>query len=246
MDFMDILSEARAPKNKTKINYNPIDFSSVIEAPTNIDGSLDDTDTEDYNSEVEADTADTGADTTTEDDTAAEDDATADEEPTSDDETTEDETTEEDDTTEEEASEDEEATDYSAETDEVTVDDTGEGEDDTMTDDVSSEEETTEEPNEEDFGNLSNKSLIKDFINLYDSINTTIDKLDSLPISDMEALSISITTKHKLAKLTDFIYVYVTGQFNSKNYSENLYIYKYIVQLYKISVEILSKINKIH
>lgn len=233
MDFMDILSEARAPKVRNRVNYIPIDFSSVIEAPTNIDGSLEDTDTEDYNSDVEADTADTGAD-----DTATEDETT-DEEPTSDDDTSTEEETTDEETTDEEAPEEDEATDYSAETEEITVDDTGEG-------DTTSEEETTEETDESDIGNLSNKSLIGDFIALYDSINTTIDKLDNLPISDMEALSISITTKRKLAKLTDFIYAYVTRLFRTKTYSENLYIYKYIVQLYKISIEILSKINKIH
>ena len=236
MDFLNILSEATNPVEKT-IKRTSLNILTEAPKKTNIKVTAKDTEGAgtDYGAEVE-DVTD-NADNTEPEGEDNEPEATTDDDATDDD-------ANDAEATDDNAGEDVEATDYTAETDNITVggdeentDDNADNNEDTTTDTAENNEDNNE------LGQLSNKALIDDFINLYDSLTVSINKLDNLQSLDMQDLAIVIDTKKKFAKLSDYIYAYVTRVFNEKTYSENLYVYKYIIQLYKISVEILSKIS---
>lgn len=185
----------------------------------------------DYNEGVD----DEVADDTTEEETAD------DTEDTTEDDTTEDESTDEDAEEETEEPTDDEPTDYTEDVD------TGETEDtdaDASTDDsqgdssYGSESENTDDPNVN-----KNKALMKDFIELYDNIDNNMNKLDKIKSLDMITTEVINRVKYNLTNLSDYVYEYIRTTFTTKDYTDNLYTYKYVVQLYKICVQMLTKIN---
>ena len=221
MNFMDILREAKGDKAEE----TPTETASEDEAT-------------DYTEEVNTED--------TEDAEPAEDEATDYTEEVDTEETQEDETTE--DTTEGETQEDEppteeEGTDYTEEVGDIspegeTDETTEETTDDGSTDDTSSEESEMDAENNE-----SLSRLYADFIRLYDHITMTNTKLDKLKSLDMISSQTISKVKDNFSLMSEYIYRYLRTIFKSKTYVDNLYTYKYLVQLYKICVQMLSKIN---
>lgn len=132
----------------------------------------------------------------------------------------------------------EEIDDDGTSTDDTTTDETGEeSPDDTSMDDSA---ETSKENDE--FAE-NNRVLMNDMIYLYYNIKSNIDKLDVLEFLDVVSCKIVIESKRQMGKLMEYTYNYITSIFKTKSYSENLYTYKYIVELYTISIEMLKKIS---
>lgn len=192
----------------------------------------------DYNEGVD----DEVADDTTEEET------TDDAEETSDEETTEDDTTEEDETEEEttdeeesdETTEEDEPTDYTADVDTAESDDTT---DDTSGDDSQADSEYGSDTNSDDPNVAKNRALMKDFIELYDNIDNNMNKLDKIKSLDMITTEVINKVRSNLTELSEYVYEYIRTTFSTKDYTDNLYTYKYLVQLYKICVQMLTKIN---
>lgn len=191
----------------------------------------------DYNEGVD----DEVADDTTEEETADDTEETTDED-TTEEEPTDEETDETDETSEDETEEpsEDEPTDY---TEDVDTGETEDNADDTSGDDSQDDSGYGSESSSDDPNAVKNRALMRDFIELYDNIDNSMSKLDKIKSLDMITTEIVNRVKHNLTTLSDYIYNYIRTIFNTKEYTDNLYTYKYIVQLYKICVQMLTKIN---
>lgn len=233
MDFMDILMEAKGEK-KTKITISE-DDTKEAEDYTETEDENTDSETDEENDESDEETGNVNPD-----DAEDPDDAPTDYTEDSDNETseeTEDDTGNSDgvetDTTEDS---DDAPTDYTEDSGDVTP----EGEDG---DDDSESSVSPDTTGEDDESTSNNKILINDFLVLYDSIKTNSDKLDKLKTYDMVSSQIIGRVKDMMSELMEYVYSYVSKTFSSKTYVENLYTYNYCVQLFKISAQMLLKIN---
>lgn len=221
LNILDILREAKDPDNKSsKINVT----ADVNEA-------------EDYSADVE----DASSDNVDSDESADDIDTTSDETEEVTDDTETEETTDDDNTSDdsEDSSADDigEPTDYSEEADDMSSDDDSSNMDDVQSDDTSMDQSDNDESSDD------NRVLKNDMIELYDSIKNTVDKLDSIEFLDVVSLKIVIRAKQQMNDLSEYLYTYITSAFDKKVYAENLYTYRYIVELYKISVQMLQKIR---
>jgi hypothetical protein len=191
----------------------------------------------DYNEGVD----DEVADDTTEEETADDTEETTDED-TTEEEPTDEETDETDETPEDETEEpsEDEPTDYTEDVDAGETEDTT---DDSSGDDSQDDSGYGSEPSGDDPNAVKNKALMKDFIELYDHIDNNMNKLDKIKSLDMITTEIINRVKYNFTSLSEYIYNYIRTIFNTKDYTDNLYTYKYIVQLYKICVQMLTKIN---
>jgi len=215
LDFMSILREAKDPITKIEVGTDDTDES------TDYSESVDTDDVDDTMTDEETDD-------TTEDDTTDEES-----EDTTDDEDTED--------TEDTGEDEDLPTDYSETVDEIQpTDDGGIGEE-TPTDDTMSEDEASEEdPDEKHKKNI----LLSDFVQLYAHINNTLTKFDSIKSLDMLTRAVINKAKENMTTLAHYTHTYTSEIYKTKTYTENLYTYKYIVQLYKICVQMLGEINE--
>lgn len=225
MDFMKILKEAKEEKTTT------IDVSEdASKGATN------------YNDEADAmdDTAD-DADTTTEEDTGD----TAEEEPADTEEQTDDEATDDnvDEESDEGSEEEDGPTDYTAETEDIGTEDDTSSDDTAGGDDNQSSYDDGGSGDSDDPYAEKNRALMDDFIALYSHININIDKFDKVKSLDMMTSAIVGQVKNNLTELSEYLYTYIRGPFKKKTYADNLYTYKYVIQLYKLCVQMLSKID---
>lgn len=214
MNFMDILKEAKDP-NPTNINVADDAADDATDYNADIDDSIGDEDT---------DTEDTDQTDGAED---ADSDTTESEDESGDDETSDTEETEET-----------EPTDYTEELGEIQPEE-------------DSEEQPTEDSPTDDSVNDTNDGdatkqnmLLNDFIELYSRLHNNIDKFDKIKSLDMVTRTVINRVKNNLVTLSEYTFTYTTSLFKKKTYTENLYIYNYIVQLYKICIQMLSKINE--
>lgn len=215
MNFMDILKEAKDP-NPTNINVDDDATNDATDYNADIDDAVSDEDTTD-NTDTEE----------TEQEDGQEDDA-------SDADETEDEPTDEESPEPDES----EPTDYTEEISEIQPEE-------------ESEEQTTEDPPADDSTDESGDTdtpkqnmLLNDFVELYSRLHNNIDKFDKIKSLDMMTRSVINRVKTNLTTISDYTFIYTTTVFKKKTYTENLYTYNYIVQLYKICIQMLSKINE--
>lgn len=103
---------------------------------------------------------------------------------------------------------------------------------------------TNEEPQEEDEATKLNKLLLNDFTDLYYSIKANSSKLDTIDSVDIVTTQILIRAKDHLSKLHAYTYNYIIRHFTKSSYAQNLYVYKNIIALYKITIEMVKKIRK--
>lgn len=212
-----------------------MDFMTILKEAkdpnTKITVTEEDTeeDTTDYNADVDEETDETPEETEEE----TEDTDTGEEE-------SEEDTSEE---SEEEGSgedEEDEATDYSEQIDDIQP---TEGEDTGSEEDTSAETPSDSESSEDDSDKTKIGILLHDFVDLYGNINNNIAKLDKIKSIDMMTQTVLNKAKSNLNTLSDYTHNYIVTIFTNKSYTENLYTYKYIIQLYRICVQMLSKIN---
>lgn len=155
------------------------------------------------------------------------------------------------------------ATDYTVDEAEIDPDGPDEGGDpadtepedytDTATDDGSEDmndsdpnEDGTEVPAEEepnDTENENNRILLDDTINLYHTINDTVDKLVDVSRDNIVTNKIINQVSHNCRMLAKVIYDYIVFKFSKNKYVHNVYKYNYFLQAFKINVEMLKKIQ---
>lgn len=228
MNIFDILKEARSPSkpNNKTIRISANNYTDYTEDVTdntseevNIDAAQNvQDDSNDYTEEVE----EVGSDETTTDTTEEPDDS--------------------------------ESTDYTEDVDYADNVDSDEDEPTDYTEDVNSDG-NDENPNnqysnnvpeeqspEEVIENQQNLELLDSLIDLYYSICGTCAKLDSSTHVNVLANKVNIQVKQNFSTLCDYIYKFITTQFNNNTYVKNLYIYNYIIESYKINIEMLKKI----
>lgn len=152
--------------------------------------------------------------------------------PTDDETPTEDEDTTEDDTGEESA--DDETTDYGEDvpTEDETTDDSASSD--------APDDSASEEPGEE---TGENGTLIDDFLALYYSLQSTINRLTELDKSNKIINKIVSRVITNLTNVQTEVFNYVRFKFSKSNFAGNLMKYNYFVEAYKINLTILRKTN---
>lgn len=114
------------------------------------------------------------------------------------------------------------------------------------TDDSDLSEGGTEEPAEEepnDTENENNRILLDDMINLYYTINSTVDRLVDVSRDNIVTNKIINQVSHNCRMLAKVIYDYIVFKFSKNKYVHNVYKYNYFLQAFKINVEMLKKIQ---
>ena len=225
MKLFDILLEAEAPGTKRET----ISVKADPNENTNYTDDVPDDAGDDAGSNTQSQQTSTtdNKDDNQEDTTSNEDD------------NTEDDTDNEEDsgTTEEVGADD--STDYTED-----LDDSESTEDDTSDDsDSSYDDSSLEEPAEDPAELKKKKSLLDDLIFLYKDICTNIDKFENLTDIEMNQRLIIIRVKKNFTKISESLYSYITTVFAKDTYVHGLLMYNYYIEMYKINIEMLSKIS---
>ena len=105
------------------------------------------------------------------------------------------------------------------------------------------EDTPEEDSNENTDESENNAALLRDSINLYYNIKQNIDKIDKLSYNNNLINKTNIQVKQNLSKLLEYLYDFITIRFKKNKYIDNLYMYDYFIEAYKINVEILKKIS---
>lgn len=154
------------------------------------------------------------------------------------------------------------ATDYSEDSpnddDDNTTEDTGDDDtddettdygEDTTTDDEDAgdnassdapDDSASEEPSEEQG---ENSTFIDDFLALYYSLQSTINRLTELDKSNKIINKIVSRVVTNLTNIQTEVFNYVRFKFSKSNFAGNLMKYNYFVEAYKINLTILRKTN---
>ena len=155
-------------------------------------------------------------------------------------------------------SDSDESTDYTDDFDSSSSDEGG----DEDTGDSSSDDDNTDDSNADDgevdklkqledelFSNLTpeqisikNIELKKNYIELYDTINRTINRVNKIPKSDTTINVIAFITE-KLIELKDMVNFNITKNYKSKTYIENYTDYEQSLAILSTLNKILSEIN---
>ncbi len=202
---------------KWTLNQEISKLNVVTEAP-------DDMQATDYSAaEAELDSADTSKTDTTDTQTDTNTDQTQNKD-TNQDETKQDDTNTDDDM---------DATDYS-EDDPLA--------DDESTDDTTDDETPEEEPVPDQQGDKSkNTYLIRDFIDLYYTINNIIEKLNNVSKTDLIKSKVYLQVIENLTESSNILYDYIVHEFNAKSYIFNLYQFNLFLECVKVNIEIIKK-----
>lgn len=105
------------------------------------------------------------------------------------------------------------------------------------------EDTPEEDSNENTDDSENNAALLRDSIDLYYNIKQNIDKIDKLSYNNNLINKTNIQVKQNLSKLLEYLYDFITIRFKKNKYIDNLYMYDYFIEAYKINVEILKKIS---
>ena len=105
------------------------------------------------------------------------------------------------------------------------------------------EDTPEEDSNENTDESENNAALLRDSIDLYYNIKQNIDKIDKLSYNNNLINKTNIQVKQNLSKLLEYLYDFITIRFKKNKYIDNLYMYDYFIEAYKINVEILKKIS---
>lgn len=245
MDFFTILQEAKKPST-TKINIDTDDtdtdnYEEVVPDKATIeldeesgdyedDTVADDGESTDYTTEDTELSDDTDDDVSSDSDDGQEDDADISEDYSEDAET-------DDSVGDDDATGDADATDYVDQDDD---DYSPEGEDSGEGSDMS---EGGEAPVENDEDAEKNARLCDDFIHFFDVVKKAIQKVDEIDHSNINAILIIRQVKINLMRLEDYLFTYITTKFNKNKYVDNLYVYNYLIEAFKINNKLLEKIN---
>ena len=81
---------------------------------------------------------------------------------------------------------------------------------------------------------------------MYNDISSIIDRLDNRKdiASNLECITLTKSTDN-LKTIKNILYDYITNIFSTKDYTENLYYYHYILNSVKITGKIVDKILEI-
>lgn len=135
------------------------------------------------------------------------------------------------------SNDDMDATDYSE--DDPLADD---GSTDDTTDDTDAEETPEEEPVPDQQGDKSkNTYLIRDFIDLYYTINNIIEKLNNVSKTDLIKSKVYLQVIENLTESSNILYDYIVHEFNAKSYIFNLYQFNLFLECVKVNIEIIKK-----
>lgn len=210
---------------KWTLNQEISKLNVVTEAP-------DDMQATDYSAaEAELDSADTSKTNTTDTQTDTNTDQTQNKDVNKD--TNQDETKQDDTNTDD----DMDATDYS-EDDPLSDDDST----DDTTDDNADDETPEEEPVPDQQGDKSkNTYLIRDFIDLYYTINNIIEKLNNVSKTDLIKSKVYLQVIENLTESSNILYDYIVHEFNAKSYIFNLYQFNLFLECVKVNIEIIKK-----
>ena len=223
MDFFDILKEAKNPKSAKPSNKKNIKIE---------DDSLDKT--TDYSSDVDNNKKDTSTN-----DNINKNDETTDYTLTDDDSEDTDYTSEDvqkepidtpDDDNPDGTSDD--TTDY---TDENTNSDEDGTEDNSDLTDENSDVNITDKE--------KNKSLLKDYLDLYYLTKNTVVKLSNLDKSDIILNKVSTQVISNLNIIQKQLFNFIIYKFSKNNYINNLYQYNYFIEAFRINIEMVKKIS---
>lgn len=237
------------PRKNRGTDYSQI--SDAEERDITVDDSSDGETETDYTSDDSVDTSDdtdTTDDTTT-DDSETSDDSNNDESETDDSETSDDSGNNEDSGNDEsetdegetgdESGDDETATDYNseAETEE-------EGNENTEDDSSSSEEDNN---SSDDSGDEKRKkyNMYSRFLELYDTINSILEKVKSMAMSDVNANAVIKVVTSNLQTLQGNMYDYMVIKYKTASYMEILIYFEMAINCVKLNFELMRN-NKIN
>ena len=89
-------------------------------------------------------------------------------------------------------------------------------------------------------------SLFTDFLNLFNSIKNTINKITEVKKSDLLVSSILVQTLKNLNTIEKQLFRYIQFIYNKREYVNNLYHYNLFIESYKINVEMMKKIKELN
>lgn len=228
MDIFEILREAKSP-SKTAPKVLKVSTSGSNDYTAEVD-------TDDVQSSTADETTIDATDTKDSNDYTAEVEEV---EPT-DDETDNDvdETDDNPDYTDDiDSDDDSESTDYTEDID---------GQDSQESDAEEQPQETEQEQSpEETVENKKKAELLDSVIDLYYNIQSTCSKLDAITHVNVLSNKVNIQVKQNLTTLQELVYKFIVNEFNSNTYVKNLYIYNYVMESYKINIEMLKRIADI-
>ena len=90
---------------------------------------------------------------------------------------------------------------------------------------------------------LKNIELKTQFVNLYDSIDKTINRVNKIPKTDENVKVLSFVTK-KLMELQDLVKTNVTQTYNTKTYIENEVDFQHSLAIFNTIGKILDELGK--
>lgn len=112
-------------------------------------------------------------------------------------------------------------------------------------DQTDSDTSTDDSSDGEDANKQNSLGLLNDLISMYNSIKNSINKMDQL--SGIEPIKTQIINRVKtnLNVLLNNLYMFITTKYAKNSYVQNLYLYTYFIEGYKINVEMLKKIGSL-
>lgn len=136
-------------------------------------------------------------------------------------------------------------TDYTEEDTETDTDDGADTGDDSTdgTSDEMTETDSGEDSEQEQDEKENNRILMDDYINLYNTIKSTVGKIESIDKSNIAINMITDQINNNLNVLTKQLFEYIIFIFEKTKYVTNLYKYNYFLEAFKINVQMLKKIS---
>ena len=126
------------------------------------------------------------------------------------------------------------STDYT----DLDEDESNKGEEDTSSDENASD---SEENNEQDTNSKNNRILMNDFIKLYFFNKSILTKISDITGNHMVNTVIK-QVKSNLVNVSGVIYNHISVDYGD-TYVNNLYKYNYFIEIIKLNIEMLKKVN---
>lgn len=111
----------------------------------------------------------------------------------------------------------------------------------TNTEDEPISDESVDSTDETTVDNEKNGDLIDDFVNLYYSMQTSINKLSTLDKSNMNINKVVARVTSNLVRDRLEVYEYIKHTFSKIEYTGNLMKYNFFLEAYRINIAILRK-----
>lgn len=90
---------------------------------------------------------------------------------------------------------------------------------------------------------IKSLTLLSNYIALYKAIKGAIEKINSVDRNNIIIITVFDRVIDSLTTLSSLVYKYVLYYFEKSSYEINLYNYRYFIEAFRVSIELLKKVN---